>query len=878
MAVVLAGCGGGTTSSPAPTISMTVSGPATDRLNATAQFSATVVNSQNQAVTWQVNGVSGGSTASGTISGVGLYTAPSALPSSPTVTVTAISQASATANASSALSLQNPLPTLSSGTATEVGATLNYVFDVQGSGFVPTSVLTAGGTAQATTYVSGGELKATVAVASGAASELVSVTNPDPGGSTSSTLTISVSGTTPTVTVSGGSSVRVTGTVQFSATVSLIANQNVAWQVNGVAGGNATLGTISPGGLYTAPAAIPSPNTLTVTAVSQANSAYAGTASLAVLNPLPVLTSGTIGQVANTLQSFLVDVKGAGFLPTSVINTTGAQTTTFVSATELQATVSVALNAATVPVTVTNANPGGSTSAPLTLTVNSKITTPTAAARLLDQMTFGPTVTDIAHVESIGIDAYITEQFGQTASLIPAFNPANTLRPAYCQPPEDPHTCVSSPWWQNVVQGPDQFRQRLAFALSQLFVVSDLGNAANAQGLPQYINLLANDSFTNFYTIMHDVTVSPSMGEYLNVLNSGAPVNGEIANENFARENMQLFTMGTSLLNQDGSLQTDSNGNPIPAYTQNQVQAFARAFTGWTYASSTGGSNTKFPSTTVNYSYLMMPVDAQHDTGSKALLNGTVLPAGQTSVQDLTGALTNVFTHNNVPPFISLQLIQHLVTSTPSPAYVSRIAAVFTNNGNGVRGDMQSVLRAILEDPEARAGDTDATANDGRLREPVLFMTDMLRALNFSNTSTADIWWNLSSQTGSLSESPFQSPSVFNFFPPSYVIPQSTLNAPEFGIENTATVILRLTMANTAVFNNFTNFNVDLSATSSLGVMAATPSTLVDYLGMEFMYSQMPTAMRTNIINTITPITDNAKRVRVALYLVLTSSNYKIIH
>jgi uncharacterized protein (DUF1800 family) len=414
-----------------------------------------------------------------------------------------------------------------------------------------------------------------------------------------------------------------------------------------------------------------------------------------------------------------------------------------------------------------------------------------------------------------------------------------------------------------------------------MFVVST--QSIDGASIPQFHNALANNAFGNFYTIMHDVTLSPAMGGYLNMLNSAKPatVNGvvQIANENYSRENMQLFTIGLDLLNQDGTLQLDGSGNPIPSYTEAQVQAFARAYTGWTYSTAGGIAPTKFPNSPADYIDPMGALDSYHDTGSKTLLNGTVLPAGQTSVQDLTGALTNIFNHPNVGPFVCTQLIQHLVTSTPSPAYVSRVAAIFANNGSGVRGDMQAVIRAILTDQEARAGDTNASYNGGHLREPILFLTAMLRALNFTNTDVNGSYESLSNYSNTLSERPYRANSVFNFFPPDYVIPGTATVAPEFDIENTATATLRLSLADSIVNNKITSFTVDLSNTSTLGVMAANPTTLVNYLSMLLMHSQMPANMNTTIVNTITAITNNnAQRVRVAIYLIVTSSQYKVIH
>ena len=217
----------------------------------------------------------------------------------------------------------------------------------------------------------------------------------------------------------------------------------------------------------------------------------------------------------------------------------------------------------------------------------------------------------------------------------------------------------------------------------------------------------------------------------------------------------------------------------------------------------------------------MAAVESAHDTTAKTLLNGTTLPAGQTAEQDLAGALANIFAHPNVGPFVCRQLIQHLVTSNPSPAYVSRISAVFANNGSGVRGDMQAVIRAILEDPEARAGDTNATADGGHLREPMLYMTNVLRGLGFTNTSQRGDYSSLSNYTNALGEKPYTSGSVFNFFPPELRHSRHHHNAPEFGQENTASAILRLTLADNLVNNKITNFTVDLSATSALGMTAS---------------------------------------------------------
>jgi uncharacterized protein (DUF1800 family) len=677
-------------------------------------------------------------------------------------------------------------------------------------------------------------------------------------------------GSQASVTVSGSSQVRLGGTASFTATVANLSNTAVTWQVGGINGGTSSIGTIKGAGVYTPPANIPGTNPVTVTAVSVASPSTSGSAQLNVFNPVPTITSASAILVSGT--SYTLDVFGTNFVSGSQIQVGGSSvTTTIVSSTELQATVSVPSGTTSLAVSVVNPNPGSASSNSASATV--ALASVAEAARLLDQATFGPTLAQIQNVQAVGIDAYITSQFNTPYTPLP--NIPSPL-PAVCLSANTPTVCEESEWWQVALTGNDQLRQRVAFALSEMFVISS--DSVNATTVTYYHNMLAQDAFTNFSTILNDVSLSPGMGGYLNMLNSAKAPAGQIANENYARELMQLFTIGINQLNQDGSLQLDGSGNPIPNYTEAQVQAFARGYTGWTYATSTGGTPTKFPNGTPNFFAPMAAVESAHDMTSKTLLNGAVLPANQTAEEDLAGALANLFAHQNVGPFVCRQLIQHLATSNPSPAYVARIAAVFANNGSGVRGDMQAVIRDILEDSEARAGDTNPLDDGGHLREPILWITNFLRAVGFTNTDVNGSYYNLSNQANNLGERPYRSPAVFNFFPPGYVVPQTTLNAPEFGLENTATAILRLSLANTLVFNKVSGFSVDLSATGTLGqIAAASPANLVDTLGTMFMHGQMPSDMRTEILNTIGGLS-TAQQVRVATYLVITSSQYKVMH
>jgi uncharacterized protein (DUF1800 family) len=529
---------------------------------------------------------------------------------------------------------------------------------------------------------------------------------------------------------------------------------------------------------------------------------------------------------------------------------------------------------------VQNPNPGQTQSTAVTVNLTLPLATPTAAARFLDQTSFGPTQATIAHVQQIGLAAALQEQFNEPASV-------------FSQPPspdsECPNrnfNCTQSDFLKIALEGNDQFRQRVAMALSELWVASN----SNDNVLPFYLNTLSNDAFTNYRTIMHDVTLSPAMGFALNMVDSGVAPAGQIANENYGREIMQLFCLGLNLLNPDGTEQTDGRGNPIPTYTETQIQAFARAFTGWTYASTDGGTPTSLTNP-ANWKAMMVASDRWHDTTAKTLLNGTTLPAGQSAEQDLEGALDNIFAHPNIGPFVARQLIQHLVSGNPSAAYVQRVAAVFADNGSGVRGDMKAVLTAIVMDPEARAGDTQtgdeadtspAIPTGGHLREPLLWTTNVLRGLNAGPISTSDPYpfVSLSSVLAYVNEAPYSQETVFNFFSPKYVIPQTTINSPEFGMENTGSVPLEQNLANFLVHNQIAGLHVDVTATSAAGQQAADPAQLIDFLGSIYMHSQMPSDMRSALIGVVSaiPASNPQARVTEAVFLIVTSAQYKVIH
>jgi uncharacterized protein (DUF1800 family) len=603
------------------------------------------------------------------------------------------------------------------------------------------------------------------------------------------------------------------------------------------------------------------------------------------VNGAATVTLGSTSQYAanvsgstNQTVSWTVNQAAGGNAQLGTISTTGLYTAP--ASMPSSPTVSIAAISAADPTVSSSISVALQAPAPTPVAPTPPTATPTAAARFLDQTSFGPTASTIAHVQQIGLQAALIEQFNQSPSTF-----SEPPSPdAEC--PVGNFHCTQSDFLKVTAWGNDQLRQRVAMALSEIWVAPvDWDN-----GMPFYLNTLANDAFTNYRTIMQDVTLTPQMGTYLNMVNSAVPAPGQIANENFGREMMQLFSLGPNLLNADGTAQTDSSGNTIPTYTQLQVEAFARAYTGWTYANPDGSTPSGFNST-LNWNYPMAPVENQHDTNSKTLLLGTTLPQAQRAEQDLMGALDNIFAHPNIGPFICRQLIQHLVTGNPSPAYVQRVSEVFADNGNGVRGDMKAVLTAIIMDQEARAGDaqtgdqaeSNPAVDGGHLREPLLWTLNLVRGLGVTPSNPNDPYpyvTFMEGNVGALGEAPFTQTSVFNYFPPQYVIPQTAINSPEFGLENTGTIVSRQNVANLIINNGAIGLVTDLSATSVIGQQAGDPAQLADYLGMLFMHSQMPTDMRSELITAISgiPATDPKARAEVAAYLVVTSSQYKIIH
>jgi len=434
-------------------------------------------------------------------------------------------------------------------------------------------------------------------------------------------------------------------------------------------------------------------------------------------------------------------------------------------------------------------------------------------------------------------------------------------------------TTVQQEFFYNAMNGGDQLRQRVAFALSKIWVVSGARFNDPAAIVP-YLRVLQKHAFGNYYDLMSEITLNPAMGRYLDMANNVKPnpALGRSANENYARELLQLFTIGTYELNPDGSRRMDGQGRPIQAYGQPEIVGFARAFTGWTYPPVPGqASGARNP---VRYDGPMVPFAANHDTGEKMLLGGTLLPAGQSPEKDLAGALSNVFHHPNVGPFIGKQLIQQLVTSNPSPEYVSRVASAFADNGQGVRGDMRAVIRAVLLDPEARMYDDSPPPEAhryGHLREPVLLVTGLLRRLGAGVPRDN----NLAGYARNLDQNVYFPPTVFSYFAPGYEIPGAGALGPEFQLLSPSRAIARLNFLNQLFFSTPGGGTpLDLSAFTAA---AREPEALVRLVNQVLMAGAMTAELRQAILQAVNATTDSQLRAKTALYLAAASGAFQVV-
>lgn len=488
----------------------------------------------------------------------------------------------------------------------------------------------------------------------------------------------------------------------------------------------------------------------------------------------------------------------------------------------------------------------------------------------------GATVSSIARVRSLGFDDWLSEQFGtaRTQTLWDSMvaNGFNVASNVNNQLGFDPAL------WSQLITAPDQLRQRVGIALLDFLVVGIAGVSNNyAQfSTAAYVDMLMDNAFGNYRTLLDQITTSPAMGAYLTFINNrkADARTGARPDENYARELMQLFSVGLYELNMDGSLRL-ANGAPIETYTPDDISELARVWTGWTLDSTDATVPDRYRRPMINSANL-------HETGIKTFL-GKSIPAGTNGVDSKTIALDAIFAHANVAPFVSKRLIQRLVTSNPSPAYVGRVAAIFANNGNGVRGDLKAVIRAILLDTEARDdGGAAASTTFGKVRDPVLRLTGWARATSATSPSNAWAIGDTSSVT-KLAQSPGRSSSVFGFFRPGYTPPNSPiadagLLAPELQMNNETSVIGYVNFMQTMIANGVGDVKGNYT---DLLAKAATSQALVDDINLVLAAGQLGPTTLAQIraaIDSFAAITttDLTNRVNAALLLTMAAPEYLV--
>ncbi len=569
------------------------------------------------------------------------------------------------------------------------------------------------------------------------------------------------------------------------------------------------------------------------------------------------------------------------------------------------------------------------------------------AARLLQQATWGATLPEINRVAGIGASAWLTEQFALPATSYTAYAAsliaANKTGANGCTDTNGCPWAANTPgFYKQAFEGNDQLRQRMVNALLQILVVSTGNNRVQdaGTGMASYMDTLGAQAFGNFRTLLRDVTLHPAMGVYLDMLGSAQ----ESPNENYARELLQLFSVGTVILNPDGTPQV-SGGELIPSYTEEVVQGFSKAFTGWHFDGATSDptqpwrfywpvetwtaamkpwqlnrcpQDGRWPAVPgapcYGYCYIdssdpsaqnqahvnQCSLPSPHHTGTKTLLQYSgapyaTLPASQSAQLDVENAIDNIFNHPNVGPFIGRQLIQRLVTSNPSPAYVGRVTAAFNNNGSNVRGDMKAVIRAILLDDEARNAYIAGNTIFGKLREPVVKFIHLHRAFGAVASGGYYDVWDLG-DSDALGQSALRAPSVFNFYSPDFepAGPMATayLLGPEFEITSTSTVPGFADFTGWAVVGGFRQNegggkwfkpNYDRYLVGAAGVaLADNPQALVDDLDLLLTANNLKPAFKTNLVSMLNSITrtniddQRRDRFRAVMWQIIHSADYAI--
>ena len=899
-----------------------ISAPGTSvRVTNTLQLTSKAM-AAGEPLTFYVNGVQGGNAEYGTISSSGLYTAPAVIPAPDTVQITSTSNMYPTApHGEVDVAVWNPIPVLASVTPSGFSEGTSTV-TVTGSKFIYGAQISWNGAMVPTTYVSGTELVAQIAAPNPGTFPLT-VTNPDPGSASAPPISLKVGPGRVVLQLQATDStdVRVSNTLNFGLMVNGTNNTGVTLQVNGVAGGNALVGTAvsnTDGSItYTAPAVVPTPSNvvqLTITSVDDPTVSIAQ--NISVENPIPILTAAS--PMSFNPGPATIVLTGQKFITGAQVLVNGAPApTTFNSGTQVTATVDLT-QPGNLDLQVLNPAPGPAASDDLIAQVLGTppvpVVTPADAARFLDQATFGATDSDIRNLSMIGYPAWLNQQFNMPLSpQEPGVEQALIVNNPPCA--SDNVTCnaalfvqnnqdeglVQDSFWQHALTGNDELRQRVVYTLTQMMVISS-NNTTAIQNMPRgeanYLDVLGADAFGNFRQLLEDVTLNPMMGQFLSMLGNDKGNATTDPDENYAREVMQLFTIGLWQLNDDGSQKLDGSGNPIPTYSNTDVEGLAAVFTGYSWNIPGDSSDTAWSSCCIYVGaghgedlLPMQPFPSHHSTVEKQFL-GVDIPAGSSDpAADLKIALDTIFNHPNLPAFFSKQMIQHMVTSNPSPAYVNRIAQVFKNDGTGVRGNLKAVITAILTDPEARDTATDvANPQFGKVREALIRYTEWARAFTAQSRTASFNVGSTEDPIYGLGEMTLRSPTVFNWFAPGYVPPNTSiaaagLGAPEMQMTNVSTVVGYINYMQDAIGGTATAGPDVFSFYATEMGLAATPDQLMDRINLMLMASQMSSTLYNQILTTVASIPipsgdQNAinaallNRVQTAIYLTMASPDY----
>ena len=818
----------------------------TMKLGADHNFSGKANGATDSSVTWTVMGDATFGTITSASPNLGHYVAPKTSPSNGRVYIKATSVANPSAFAYAVVTLgtdttQPKSPTIASVTPTSM-PTGAFSINVKGTNFTSTSQVLWNGTALTTTFSSSTSLYAT-GNAPSAGDFNVTVSNSATLVSNAVSVKVVqpiITSVTPTSMPTGAFTINVKGS-NFTSTSQVLWNGTPLTPLS-------SSSTTSTTSLY-ATGNAPNAGDFNVTVSNGANQ-VSNAVSVKVIQPVSVSVSptstslatngkqqfqATVVGSANQAVTWLVNGSSTADPANGVIDLSGLYTAPSVRPTTGVVTISAVAAADTLKVA----------SAVVFIQDPAAVTT----GRILDQTTFGATPQLMAHVGLVGPSAFIDEQFNTAESPWPAALGSS-------------RNDAIDAFFGHFVSGQDQLRQRVIYALSEVIVISENKNT-NGEDVIPWLQILSKNAFGNYRNLLRDISNDGSMGKYLDLANSGA--NGSAANENYPREVMQLFSIGLVKLNNDGSPQLDSTGQPIPTYTQTDVQQMAKALTGWTYNSAIGtvnggGNGSYYPG-----AMLPMPGTA-HNKSAKTIL-GVNVPANQTTAQDLDSAIDILFNHPNLGPFVATRLIRALVTSNPSPKYISDVADVFNGNMGSPRGDMKATIRAILMHPEARNDNPGSTF--GRLRTPVEFIAGVSRSLglNVGNASGFN-YLMLNMNDGILDAN-----SVFGHYSPMYRIPNGGgLFGPEFQIFSASDDVVRAQFFYGMIYQPWP---INPKLQPFVGI-AGNSATLVNAVDSALLYGRMSATTRSAILTALPAMADNNQRVMTALYLAAMSGDYLV--